>query len=236
MSLDIHELSQDIWTEFSPESVFLYGSRARWDFQDYSDYEIWVVFKDEQYVSRTKIRELVDSPLVKVYPFRLTQIQGSTIDTPFQKNLYMWDIKTYGENLFWGLDINNIAVNSITTLDLMQDIRFQIGLATSALIAYENWNKQTSENLFYRSCLYWARVLLILEKEEFISWYANIYSQVSNIDLWEYDELVKRAFSIRIWENELLWNYLFKNISFLNQFIEERLFELVQGQIVLEWN
>lgn len=236
MSLDIDKLSQDIWAEFSPESVFLYGSRARWDFQEHSDYEVWVVFQDEQYVSRTKIRELLDSSLVKVYPFRLSQIQESTIDTPFQKNLYMWDIKTYGKHLFWEFDISNIKLKSITTLDLMQDIRFQIGLATSALIAYENWHKETSENLFYRSCLYWVRVLLILERKEFISWYSNIYSQISNVDLWEHDKLVKRAFSIRIWENELLWNYLFKNINFLNQFIEERLFELAQDQIILEWN
>ena len=71
--------------QFSPRSIFIYGSRGRGDFTDDSDYEVGVVFNESTYVERAKIHAAITDPLVKVYPFKWEELVNGKLDFLFQK-------------------------------------------------------------------------------------------------------------------------------------------------------
>lgn len=121
---DLAEPIRKITERYSLESIFLYGSRARADFLDESDYELGVIFQSENYISRSEIRTLVDDSRFSIYPFRRNEILNGTLDTPFQKTLYLWDIKTTGKTLWGETIVEELVPPKIQLLDLLQDIRF----------------------------------------------------------------------------------------------------------------
>lgn len=82
------------------------------------------------------------------------EVKNATLDTPFQKTLYIWDIGTSGKTVSGEPIVENLILPEIRLLDLIQDIRFCLGCATSAHISFRNGDLKTASNLFYRSCLY----------------------------------------------------------------------------------
>lgn len=123
---DLEKVIQVITDRFHPDSIFLYGSRARNDFLPESDYEVGVIFHDDNYVSRSEIRALIDNPLFSIYPFRRSEILNVTIDTPFQKTLYLWDISSTGKTIWGERMIEELILPEIHILDLLQDVRFSL--------------------------------------------------------------------------------------------------------------
>src|SRR3989338_6248953 len=60
MKVNLEKLIKDIEEAFNPASIFIYGSRARDDFYEGSDYEIGVLMKKNNYVSRMEIKNKWD--------------------------------------------------------------------------------------------------------------------------------------------------------------------------------
>ncbi|OGZ59273.1 MAG: hypothetical protein A3F94_01595 [Candidatus Spechtbacteria bacterium RIFCSPLOWO2_12_FULL_38_22] len=60
MKVNLEKLIKDIEEAFNPASIFIYGSRARDDFYEGSDYEIGVLMKKNNYVSRMEIKNKLD--------------------------------------------------------------------------------------------------------------------------------------------------------------------------------
>lgn len=83
----------------SPTSIFLYGSQARTDAVSRSDYEIGVVFQEDKYVGRSVLRDVITSDKFNVYPFKLEALQTGSIDTPFQKKIYLRELVEAGRTL-----------------------------------------------------------------------------------------------------------------------------------------
>ena len=114
MNQDIIKILQDM----KPISIFVYGSQSNNSQNSKSDFEIGMIFADEQYVSRAEIRKKVPDKNYNIFPFRLSEIQNHTLDTPFQKSIYISSLlsgnsKTiYGENI-----LENIKQPVITKQD-----------------------------------------------------------------------------------------------------------------------
>lgn len=83
----------------NPTSIFLYGSRARDDAIENSDYEVGVLFPIEQYVRRSVLNEAISNSKISVYPFKLEEFLQGNPDTPFNKSIYLREIKTTGKTL-----------------------------------------------------------------------------------------------------------------------------------------
>ncbi|MEI7603419.1 MAG: hypothetical protein WCJ19_00135 [bacterium] len=77
-----------ITKSFQPESIFNYGSRARTDCLDKSDYDIGVIFSDANFVSRMALKKAINLDGVSAYPFHLNDFKNGMIDTPFQKSIF----------------------------------------------------------------------------------------------------------------------------------------------------
>ena len=65
--------------------------------------------------------------------------------------------------------------------------------------------------------------MIILKTRTFPIWYKQIFEYSKEINLWEYSELLEIAFWVRENRIEYNLNNLFKNISYLNKFIENEI-------------
>ncbi|MDX9970329.1 MAG: hypothetical protein RBS56_00270 [Candidatus Gracilibacteria bacterium] len=208
---------------YNPVSVFLYGSRARADFLKRSDFEIGILVPASRSVSIIELKSAIGEDGVNVYPFILEDFKNGIIDTPFQKNIYLRELISVGKTLHGEKVIENIKAPAITIVDLMQDLRFNMGYALGALISHRNKDFETASLEFYKSCLFGTRSLLILKKRKFALSYDEIFSLSKKLNLDLYSDLVKTAFNCRIGKANYSEIDIFENISYLNKYIEPAL-------------
>lgn len=218
MSIDIEKVLDDIENVCEPTSIFLYGSRARTDATDNSDYEIGVLLVESKYVGRAILREAVKDKGVSIYPFKLEQFRAGNPDTPFNKKIYMRELILSGRTLRGENVIESMKAPSIETLEVLADAQFNLGYALAATIAHRDNSLQTANLLFYKSCLFGTRSLIMEKLGKLPSTYGEVVSEIKGLELGEYEDLVKSAYQAR-----KTGSYdpimLFKNISYLNQLV-----------------
>lgn len=207
----------EVLDRFKPRSIFLYGSRARTDFMPDSDYEIGVIFDESAYVNRSEIHKAISSPEVKAYPFKTQQLMDGTFDTPFQRAIYLRELALGGRTLKGERIIEKMTPPQITTFDLVQRIRFDMGYALAAVLSMRSGDDKTCKEEFSKSCLFGIRCLEILEYREFSIGYDAIYEVAAKvIKEPEYLRVVEAAFALRRKDSDVPSDIVFKNISLLN--------------------
>ena len=213
--------------KFDPISIFLYGSRARTDSLSRSDYEVGVLYKRDKKISRSELKEINPYKDVVLYPFEYEDFLAYKIDTPFPENIYFRELVEAGKTLYGEKVIENLEPPKITTLDLLQRIRFDTGFALAAILSKRNGDEITAATEFPKSCLFGVRCLIILDTKNFPLTYDDIYEQSKKLDLGEYREVVDHAFAVRKGE-KIDENFLYRNVSLLNKVIKNRILELLR--------
>ena len=212
---------------FSPYSIFIYGSRGRGDSTTDSDYEIGVVFEDNSYTERSIIHESVRLEGVRIYPFKLSEIQSGILNTPFVNSIYLRELIEGGKTIGGKEVIESLTPIPITTLDLVRRIRFDIGYSLAALLSYRSGDTATAFEELSKSCLFGLRTLGILKLKKSISGYDAIYKSKSELTLQDdYLRAIEAAYSIRQGKKDIPIDAIFDNISFLNYVEAEILEEL----------
>jgi hypothetical protein len=215
--------------QFKPVSVFLYGSRARTDFLPDSDHEIGVIFRADGYVSRGEIAEKVQFPDVNIYPFKLEDLEAGHLDTPFVVPIYLHELILSARTISGEEAVERLIPPSITTLHLLQEIRFGLGRATAALLSKRHGDDVSAALGFSKTCLFAVRCLVILRLRRFPTSYDEIYELADQVvDDESYRELVKAAYAVRKRELEVTNQHLFDNLAFLNRVVEPVLMEAYQ--------
>jgi hypothetical protein len=214
----------------NPVSIFLYGSRARSDFLEKSDYETGILFEDKNYHSRSQIAEIVAVSGMSIYPFKLNDFRAYKPDTPFQKNLYMRELIVGGKTIRGQKIIEDMKPPSIKIIDLLQQVRFDMGYGLAALIAYRNNDNRTAALTFSKSCLFSTRCHEILQLERFPLTYDEIYRLSKRLIPDEYRDLLTSAFEVRQDFAKLKPEAIFQNIAYLNQFIEPQILDVYKRQ------
>lgn len=219
-----------------PISIFLYGSRARNDFLQKSDFEIGILFSKDNYKGRREIAKIVSKDGYNLYPFDYEDFLQGKIDTPFQKKIYLCELILAGKTLSGEKVVERMKAPSISLIDLIQDLRFNLGYALASVISYRNEDKISASLEFYKSCLFATRALVMLKLGLFPLTYDEILEDSKKLDLEEYAELVEKAYNVRkgapYEENDL-----FLNITYLNEFIEPALlkaFEMDGNKVVVK--
>jgi len=85
----------------------------------------------------------------------------------FQKSIYLREIIKGGQTIAGEHLLEQIPLLPITTLDLIQRLRFDIGMALAALLSFRAGDTQTSMEEFSKSCLFGLRCLEIIEIKTF---------------------------------------------------------------------
>lgn len=120
--------------------------------------------------------------------------------------------------------IEQIPPLPITTLDLIQRTRFDIGMALAALLSFRSGDLQTSMEEFSKSCLFGLRSLEILELKIFPLGYDEIYELSAKLVTEpEYRAVVEAAHAVRQKGEAPSIDIIFKNISLLDSFIEPKI-------------
>ncbi len=229
------QIAETIFKFTNAKSIFLYGSRARADFYNESDYEIGVLMDRDNYVGRAKIKSFVDEKEVNIFPFHLEDFIVYNPDTPFQKSIYMREIIEAGRTLLGEKIVENMKVPEIKLLDFVQDVRFNLGYALAATHSHRNGDNATACLHFVKSCLFGTRSYIALKTGKFIISYDDILSASKELGLNEYKDLPQYACDIRQRESKIDEQKLFQNISYLNKLIEKELLDCLndKGNIVL---
>lgn len=223
-SLDI--IINKIESNFKPYSIFLYGSAATNTFNSKSDYEIGVVFKSDNYISRKRIKEIIPQDIYAIFPFKLEEMLTYDIDTPFQKEIYISSLIKGGARTVKGKDVfQELKVPNITKDCLLEDVYFNKGLALSAVKIFKTGNTELANEQFYKSCFYVTRDLIYYKQNYLCTTYEDIYLKSKEIDIpKEYSNLLDLAYDLRM-EKKLSIDSImyFKNISFINKYIVKEL-------------
>ena len=223
--MPLDKLIELLISNYNPYSIFLYGSRAVDSYNEDSDYEIGIIFKDEDYVSRSTISNLINDSNYAIYPFKLSEILNYDIDTPFEKNIYMSILTSGGAKTLYGEKVlENLEPPKITLTNLLADINFNLGLALASVRVYKSGNISLANDMFYKSCFYVTRDLIYYLTSKLCLSYSEIYECSKNIDIIkEYRELIEIAYNLR---NKKIDNidskYYFKNISYINKYISKK--------------
>ena len=122
-SLFIREI-ENIVEKFNPITIFLYGSRAKGGFMQNSDYEVGAIFDKHNKVSVQDLQGVINSRDIRIYPFSLEDFVANVPQTPFQNNIYMYELQhsskiIHGKNIF-----NDLPRVKIHLVHLLQEVRF----------------------------------------------------------------------------------------------------------------
>ncbi len=219
---DLDTIINTIESNFNPYSIFLYGSAATSTFNSKSDYEIGVIFKSDNYVSRKQIKEIVPQNNYSIFPFKFEEMLVYDIDTPFQKEIYIATLIKGGAQTIRGKDIfKELKIPIITKECLLEDIYFNKGLALSAIKIFKTGNIELANEQFYKSCFYVTRDLIYFRKNYLCTTYKDIYLKSKEIDIpEEYSILLDLAYDLRIEKKSSIDSTMyFNNISFINKYI-----------------
>ncbi|MCX6794979.1 MAG: nucleotidyltransferase domain-containing protein [Candidatus Falkowbacteria bacterium] len=198
---------------FKPVSVVNTGSSASNEGGKESDRDIMVIFKDNDYVERSKLKDLCFNK-VRIYPFRISEIRKMISPTPFPRKFYFWWISRnskvlYGENVLRDLRIK------ITKKDLKEVIFFERGVALSAMHSFRNGDEKTARISFSKSCLFGTVAGIWLLNNKFISKYDDAVREGKKIFPKNY-KLIKKANDLRKGNRKLTEQDVFNNIKYLH--------------------
>lgn len=230
MEKNLENLVKRVAYKFDPVSIFLYGSRAKGDFLEKSDYEIGVLYHDNKKILPEKLRE--ESKKWKnifLYPFEYEKFINFHIDTPFPENIYFRDLSETGKTLCGEKVVEKMNPPQITTLDLLQRVRFDTGLALAAVLSQRNGDETTAKEEFTKSCLFGVRCLIILKEKKFPLSYEEIYHLSQDLNLEKQQKIIDHAMEVRKGA-EIKEDFLYQNISLLNKTIKNFIWESFQKE------
>jgi len=217
----LHQIANDLLTFTKAKSIFLYGSRARGDVCKKSDYEIGVLMERKKYVSRSKIKKYFNFHNIGIFSFVYEDFIKYNPDTPFTKSIYMKEIIESGKTLTGEKIIENLESPQIALLDVIQDLRFNLGYALAAVHSLYNKDKKTALSHFTKSCFFGTKNYIIFKNKKFPHSYGEIVKMAKNLE--EYSDLPKYALKLRKGKAKIIEQNFFRNISYLNKFIEGQL-------------
>src|SRR3989344_1190359 len=226
MEIDVQKLANEILNFTKAKSVFLYGSRARGDYLEDSDYEIGVLIEKDKYIGRSEIKEKFGIKGVSIFPFCYEDFIAGNPDTPFVKSIYLMDVISSGKTLAGEDVIKNLPLLQITLLDVIQDVGFNLGYALAATHSFRNGDNTTATLHFIKSCLFGTRDYAMFKKQKYSVAYDDIAAEAESLGLGTYSDLPVIANKLRKGEVALDEKSLFKNISYLNQLIEREASEV----------
>lgn len=212
----IKKALENIFKKTKAESMFIYGSRARNDYKEDSDYEIGILYKKENKVSRSEIAKLHNLEKVNIYPFVVEEMERYNFDTPFPKAIYLRELIGNSKTIFGENILEKMELPEIRLTDLLERAAFDLATAFAAFRSFESGDLMTA-SVNFKSILFGTRILEILELKKFPFTYDEIFELSKELDLLpKYRELIDNAYRVRKGK-KIEEQFIFTGITYLNQ-------------------
>jgi hypothetical protein len=144
-------------------SVFVYGSRARRDADEHSDLELGVIPHAGCDLGRGRLASAFAPIQARAYVFSEDDLRAALFRVPFAKALLQRELAQTGITVFGDQIIEGLAPVEITALDVLREVRFQIGRCFEGLMECRADADELARESWIKSCWYGARSLLLLE-------------------------------------------------------------------------
>lgn len=167
---------------------------------------------------------------INIFPFYYEDFIAGNPDTPFQKSIYLREIIEAGRTLAGEKIIENLKSPAISLLDVIEDVRFNLGYALAATHSYRNRDNVTASLHLSKSCLFGTRDYIIFKRKFFLISYEDILNASKKLDLQYYDSLPLYAYKLKQGKANVDAKNLFQNISYLNKFIENELLSAFKSE------
>jgi predicted nucleotidyltransferase len=195
---------EKIIKKYDPQSIFIYGSRARGDNFPESNWEIGVL-SDQK-----------NSSIKGVFFFSYSDFKKGLIDSPFPTEIYLRELSMSAKTLYGKKVVENFKPPSITALSLLERINFDCAISLGVI-------KEKNKEYFYKSSLFGIRNLIILKKKIFPLTYEDIFKASFDLNLGKFNYLPKKAYQTRIKKDEPTISDYKNNITFNNYIIRKRI-------------
>jgi predicted nucleotidyltransferase len=226
----LDEFLDKILSFSKPTSIFLFGSRARNDYLEDSDYEVGILYESKELVSENILRSRISSDKrYRFYPYEIDSFVRGTLDIPFESTIFLRGISLQGKTLRGEKIIESFSPPPITVVGLLREIKFQLGRASDAIVLHKSGESRLASELFYKSCLLGTRDLIILLDKRFPLSYMDIGESAGNLALGEFKDLVNSAYKVRIGA-EVNAENLISNVWYLNRFVERQIWQTYRNQ------
>jgi hypothetical protein len=193
-------------------SVFLYGSRARGDNLPDSDWEVGVIFDEKKYISRRELAPLQTDGVV-IYPFKYADLAAGIADVPFTRSIWLTELITAAKTIGGEDVISKIPLPEITTSDIIADNSFYKARSLDSMIAQREGHDSLARDLFVKSALLGARVLILAQDLQFPRSYPDIVRIASPLLDEESQAVLRRALEVRTQKGVVTANETFDNIG-----------------------
>ena len=222
ISAEVNEVLENIYINTKPVSIFVYGSRARADFKPDSDYEVGALYHKDSKPRRSELAKMHSIEGLNIYPFVYEEIEEYNLDTPFPKAIYMKELIGAAKTVFGEEVLEKMEHPEIKLSDLIERAAFDIATGFAAYRSYGT-KDLVNVSINFKSVLFGTRVLEIYELKEFAYTYDEIVKLSDKLSLEdEYRQLINHAAEVRKGK-PIIENFLFTNISFLNQKIANKI-------------
>lgn len=226
---DLNKFLDEIENFSNPVSIFLYGSRARNDYLENSDYEIGILYESDKFIDERTLHSLVPhNKKYRFYPYEINSFIRGSLDIPFESSIFLRMISLKGRTLRGKSIVENFLPPHITVVSLMREIKFQIGRASDSIMLLRLGEDRLGAELFFKSCLWGTRDLIILLKNQFPVSYIDINESSKELDLEVFQGIVNYAYEARI-SGKVADSNLISNIWYLNRFVEKRILKEYQN-------
>jgi hypothetical protein len=216
---EIASVLQAISQNTQATSVFLYGSRARGEELEGSDWELAALFKSKDFVPENDLCSIVAVPDdVRLYPYDHELFLRGEIVVPFQRALYLREIRMTGKTLVGETVVETFSPPPITLVDLLCDLKFYMGRASDALVSFRRHDVVTAASLLFKSCIFATRDWIIYNCRHFPA----TYREISEASVPGYSELIGKAYSMRAGATPDA-DLLLSNIYYINRFVEKQI-------------
>lgn len=201
------------------DSVFLYGSRARGDNQDTSDWEIGAIYERSRKITRAELSQKAPADTV-IYPFIRDELENGIVMVPFTQSIWLTELVLTGKTLAGERIIENLNRPEITAQDLTMDVSFSKARALDAMIALRSGCTDLGKDLLVKSCLLGARDLLLLHNMSFPLSYDEIAKNGSALLPDEYKPVLSDIVKVRQGRIEPTLDMAFENLGIFSDVIE----------------
>lgn len=204
------------------DSVFLYGSRARGDAFENSDWEIGAVYARERRASRSELaRQALESMVI--YPFAREDLEAGIAVVPFNQAIWLNELVLTARTVAGQKFIETLPRPAITREDIVADVSFSKGRALDAMIAQRQGHVELAKDLLVKSCLLSLRDFVLLHNLDFPLSYNAIAEQSQSLLPEEYRKLLDDVMSVRKGDLQPTLTMTFDNLGLFSDVIEPKL-------------